>query len=172
MIGIERRGGRGRGFRRDDSGATAVEFALVAPLLCLALLSIVEIGMLGMMSSGLDNAVIESARRIRTGRTDGPTSAGVFKDQICARMGGSLSACRSRLTVSVQPYDHFTDANVSASAQPNGTFDKGGPGDIMLVKANYKWPLMTPFIATGFHRDGPMDVTLASRLAFKNEPYQ
>jgi len=50
---------RRRGFRRDERGATAVEFALVAPLLCFMLLSIVEIGMLAMMSSALDNSVID-----------------------------------------------------------------------------------------------------------------
>ena len=79
---------RRRGFRRDERGATAVEFALVAPLLCFMLLSIVEIGMLAMMSSALDNSVIEVARRIRTGRSDGPTSASTFEDQVCTHLGG------------------------------------------------------------------------------------
>ena len=159
-------------FGRDTRGATAVEFALVAPILFFALLSLVEIGMLGMMSSGLDNAVIEAARRIRTGRTDGATSATTFEDQICANLGGNTSACRSRLVVSVQKYSKFFDAGGSISAPPSGAFDKGVAGDIILVKADYNWPLMSPFIATAFHRSGPMSVTLGSRLAFKNEPFK
>ena len=159
-------------FGRDTGGATAVEFAFVAPILFLALFSLVEVGMLGMMSSGLDNAVAETSRRIKTGREDSAASAGAFEDQICARMGGSITECRSRLTISVQQFSRFTDANAIVNAQPAGQFNKGSAGDIVIVKANYVWPLMTPFIATAYHRDGPMQVTLGSRVAFKNEPFE
>ncbi|WP_293901134.1 TadE/TadG family type IV pilus assembly protein [Phenylobacterium sp.] len=158
-------------FRRDTRGATAVEFAFVAPVLCFALLSIVEIGMLGMMSSGLDNAVIEAARRIRTGRDDGATSAATFEDEVCATLGGDVSACHTRLVISVQKYSKFFDATATVDTPPAGAFDKGGPGDIIIVKADYVWPLMTPFLVTAFGRSGPMSVTLGSRIAFKNEPY-
>jgi Flp pilus assembly protein TadG len=160
------------GFRRDERGATAIEFALVAPLLFFALLSLVEIGMLGMMVTSLDNSVIEVSRRIRTGRDDGPTSMTTFKNQVCANMGGSTSACISRLRISVQKYSTFGNANTAVTAAPNDTFDKGGPDDIVLVKADYTWPLMSPFIATAYQHAGPMSVVLSSRLAFKNEPYQ
>lgn len=160
-----------RTFGRDQDGATAVEFALIAPLLFLALFSLIEIGMLSMMTSGLDNAVFDAARRLRTGRDDGANDAATFKSQICTRLGGSSSDCMARLTISVQKFTHFSDANAVVTAAPNGSFDKGAAGDIVIVKADYKWPLMTPFIATAYHRDGPMEVTLGSRIAFKNEPY-
>lgn len=159
-------------FRRDERGATALEFALVAPLLFFSLFSIVEIGVMGMMSSGLDNAMIEASRRIRTGRDDGATSASTFKSQICTNLGGAVNSCMGRLTVSVQKFPKFYDANQVATAPPGGQFDKGGPGDIVLVKADYRWPLMTPFLASAFNGSGPMEVTLSSRTAFKNEPYQ
>jgi len=159
-------------FRRDERGATAVEFALVAPILFFALLSLVEIGMLGMISSGLDNAVVSTARRIRTGQAIAATSANDFKSQICARLGGNISSCMGRLTISVQKFPKFYDANQVANAPPANQFDPGGPGDIVLIKADYRWPLMTPFLATAFDRAGPFEVTVASRAAFKNEPYQ
>jgi Flp pilus assembly protein TadG len=161
-----------RRLERNSSGATAIEFAFVAPVLVFSLLSLVEIGMLGMMTSGVDNAVIETARRFRTGRDDAATSATTFKDQICARLGSNLTACRARLAVSVQKFTRFTDAAAVAASAPNGAFDAGGPGDIIVVKANYSWPLMTPFLATANGRDGPMSVVIASRVAFKNEPYE
>lgn len=161
-----------RRLARDRSGATAVEFAFVAPVLVFSLLSLVEIGMLGMMTSGVNNAVIETARRIRTGRDDAATSATTFKDQICARLGSNVTACRNRMTISVQKYTRFTDAASAAAAAPNGAFDAGGPGDIIVVKANYSWPLMTPFLATANGRDGPTNVVIAARVAFKNEPYE
>jgi Flp pilus assembly protein TadG len=161
-----------RAFAANQSGATAVEFALVAPLLCFALLSLVEIGMMGMMCSGLDNSVIEAARRIRTGRSDGATSASTFEDQVCANLGGSTTACHTRLTTSVQKFSKFGVAGGTVSSAPADQFDKGGPGDIIIVKVDYRWPLMTPFIASGFNRDGPLAIVLSSRLAFKNEPFK
>ena len=107
-------------FRRDDRGATAIEFAFVAPVLFYALLSLIEIGMLGMISSGLNNAVVETARRIRTGREDAAASASEFKSQICARMTSNVSSCASRLTISVQKFPKFYDANQVAAAPPAG----------------------------------------------------
>lgn len=149
-----------------------MEFALIAPFLFFVLLSIIEIGVLGMITTGLDNAVVESSRRIRTGRDDAANSASAFEDQICSRLGGALTSCRDRLVVSVQRYASFATAGVAATAQPQGQFDKGGPSDIILVKANYRWPLMSPFVATAFNRNGPLEVTVASRVAFKNEPFE
>jgi Flp pilus assembly protein TadG len=172
MVRESRSPRQARSFRKDQGGATAVEFALVAPLLCFALLSLVEVGMMGMMCSGLDNAVIEAARRIRTGRTDGPTSASSFEDQICANMGGSSTACHTRLITSVQKFSQFSTAGATIATDPANEFDKGAAGDIIIVKANYTWPLMTPFLATAFERSGPLSVTLSSRLAFKNEPFK
>lgn len=163
---------RARAFRDDARGASAIEFALVAPVLFYALLSILEIGVMGMMSTSLDNAVIEASRRIRTGRSDAPSSASTFEDLVCGSMGGSLGDCRNRLVVSVQKYSNFAGAGAAATSQPSGQFDKGGQNDIILVKANYSWPLMTPFVATAYGRDGPMSVTLTSRFAFKNEPFE
>jgi Flp pilus assembly protein TadG len=159
-------------FGRDERGATAVEFAFVAPILCFCLLSIFEIGMLGMMSSGLDNATIEVARKIRTGQDTGPISATTFEDQMCQELGGNWSTCHNRLVVSVAKFSKFFDAGATINSPPNNTFNKGGPGDIIIVKVDYNWPLMSPFIATAFHRRKPMTVTLGSRLAFKNEPYK
>jgi Flp pilus assembly protein TadG len=162
----------GRDFLRDAGGATAVEFALIAPLLFFGLLSILEISMLAMMTSGLDNAVLEASRRIRTNRDDVATSAAAFKDQICGQLGGDLTTCRSRVAIGVQKFSKFVDASTVASSPPDGGFDAGHAGDIIIVKVDYQWPLMTPFLATAFNRHDPMSVTLGSRLAFKNEPYQ
>jgi Flp pilus assembly protein TadG len=161
----------GQGFLRDRSGATAIEFAFVAPVLFLSLFSIIEVGMLGMMSSGLDNAVFETSRMIRTGRGDAPASAAAFEEQVCEKLGGNVTNCRDRLTISVQRFDRFADANAVVAAAPAGQFNKGAAEDIIIVKANYVWPLMTPFIATAYERNGPLSVTLGSRVTFKNEPF-
>lgn len=163
---------RARAFRRNEDGAVAIEFSLIAPILIFALLSLLEIGVLGILTTGLDGAVIEAARRIRTGRADAANSATAFEDQICAHMATVFSSCQDRLVISVQKFSAFANANAAATAQPDGQFDKGAASDIILVKANYTWPLLSPFVATAYGRTGPLEVTITSRVAFKNEPFQ
>lgn len=160
-----------RSFLCDSRGATAVEFALVAPVLCFALLSTLELGVLGLVTSGLDNAVIGVARTIRTGQASGPTDAASFETQVCARMSGVMVDCRDRLQVSVQRFNRFADANAVANAAPDGSFNKGMAGDIIVVKANYHWPLMSPLVAQAYQQTGPMEIVIGARLAFKNEPF-
>lgn len=171
MVRIRQKISRARLFRRDERGATAIEFAFVAPVLFFALLSLVEIGMLGMMMMSVDAAVLDASRRIRTGRDDAAATAQAFEDQICANVGGGLQSCRERLIISVKTFERFADANAVAAAAPDGTFDKGGAGDIIVVKANYTWPLLTPFLAQLEH-DGPTSVIIPARAAFKNEPFE
>lgn len=159
-------------FRRDASGSAAVEFALIAPILFFALLSLVEVGVLCMMSNGLDNAVSATARSIRTGRADAPATASAFEDMVCARMHADLADCRERLTVSVRIFDSFAAAAATTAAPPAGEYNRGAASDIILVKANYEWPLITPFLSQGYEHTGPYQVTMASRVAFRNEPFQ
>lgn len=159
------------GFRRDERGSTAIEFAFVAPVLIAALLSLIEIGMLGMMVTSVDAAVVDAARRIRTGRDDSATTAQGFKDQVCAKIGGNLNECRDRMVISVRKFSRFADANAVAAAAPDGVFDKGGPSDIVVVKVNYRWPLLTPYLGQGVNRSSPTEVIIPARQAFKNEPF-
>lgn len=157
--------------KRDEGAATAIEFALVLPVLVLVLLSIIEVGVLGFVSNNLDDAVGSAARAIRTGQSDGPSSAAEFKSLVCTRMADPAAACADKLTISVEKYADFTTMAAAADAPPNGSFDKGQAGDIILVKANYRWPLLTPFVGQVFHHTGPTEVQLDGRAAFKNEPY-
>jgi Flp pilus assembly protein TadG len=161
-----------RRLRRDEGAATAVEFALIAPVLILTLFSIIEIGVLGFVSNNLDDAVGSAARTVRTGQADGPNSASALEDLVCTRMIDPATTCRDKLTVSVEKYGSFATMAASADTPPNGAFDKGASGDIILVKANYRWPLVTPFIGQIFHHTSPSEVQLDARMAFKNEPFE
>lgn len=171
MFKIKAHAARRRVFRRDESGAAAMEFALVAPLLFFTLLSLVELGVLGMMTVGLDNSIIEASRLIRTGQPTAATSAATFEDQVCANVASVMGNCQERLVVSVEAFSAFSNAG-AATAPLAGQFNKGGPNSIILVKADYRWPLMSPFVATAFSRSGPLEVTISARTAFKNEPFE
>jgi hypothetical protein len=55
---------RARGWWRDDGGASAVEFALVAPLLIGLLLGVIEYGSLAMVQMRMNDTARDTARRL------------------------------------------------------------------------------------------------------------
>ncbi len=55
-------------FHDDRRGATAVEFAIVAPVFFFLIFLIAETAMIFIAEQVLDNAVFESARLVRTGQ--------------------------------------------------------------------------------------------------------
>lgn len=166
-----KRVGEVRAFWRSDGGATAVEFALVAPLTLLLLGSILEVGVIAFMSAGLDNAVTAAARTVRTGQADAPMTAEAFEDTICSLIPGDGATCRQRLSISVERYAGFTNVQAAMATAPDGDFDRGGAGDVMLVKARFRWPLITPFMNRIYQAGDAGEVLVETRIAFKNEPY-
>jgi uncharacterized membrane protein len=108
---------------------------------------------------------------IRTGDPNRATSAPTFAAQVCASMADSAANCAARLAVSVGKFSSFGSVSQAASSAPNGAFDGGGPGDIILVKATYAWPLILPMYGGGFTTQGATQAVLSASTTFKNEPY-
>ncbi|MDB5445090.1 MAG: hypothetical protein JWQ97_407 [Phenylobacterium sp.] len=159
-----------RVFRRNDRGATAVEFAFIAPMVIALMIATIEIGAMELISTNLDTAVLVTTRKIRTGASDRPASSTAFIDMVCSNMIDSLSTCRSRIATSVKTYATFANAS-SDTSTPSGQFDAGGPGDVVVVKATYRWPLILPMYAGNFQLAGPNQALLDTSAAFRNEPY-
>ena len=158
-----------KSFTEDDGGA-AIEFGLIAPMLIALMIATIQVGYLGMMSNNLDTAVTVAARKIRTGAA--PADVAGFTDAICATMVDSADLCRSRLRIAVQKAANFAGASALADAEPTGQYDAGDAGDIILVRATYRAPLMAPLYTGGFQRVGTNEALLDARTAFRNEPYK
>src|SRR3990172_8738153 len=79
-------------FRRDKSGASALEFALVAMPLILLLLAVLEVGLVYFANFSLENAVAQGARLIRTGQVQSQGfDAGAFKSEVCKHLSAPIS---------------------------------------------------------------------------------
>lgn len=157
--------------RKDERGATAVEFALViVPFLGLTF-AVFEIGYAAFVSSALSNASGEAARMIRTGRVDAPKSADAFKTAICDRMAMPVDRCKGRMTVNVQTFGSF-DAIGAWNPPADDSFVPGGARDIQLVRATYRQPLITPLYTLYPRSSGGSTIDLTSTFAFRNEPYE
>jgi Flp pilus assembly protein TadG len=160
----------------------AVEFAMVAFPLFFMLFAVIELAIVFMATSTLENATSDVARGLRTGAIQmaGGGSADKFRDAICDRMGWLQTSCKADtgLKVDVRTYGVFANPN-PPNPISNKTFDKtvltyqeGGPNDIVLVRSFYQWKLMTPFLNGGLERLSGGIAVLTASATFRNEPYK
>ena len=158
-------------FARDQGGVAAIEFAFVALPFLMLIFAIIELGLVSLVSITLENAIVDAGRTIRTGEVqNNKQTAAAFKTKVCTGMGWiGVTTCESALSIDVQRLPSFqSGATLQKSATP--CWDPGGPNSIILVRAYYQWPLVTPLLDTGLKSsDGKHEVSAAALLA--NEPY-
>jgi Flp pilus assembly protein TadG len=162
-------------FARAERGATAIEFALVAMPFLVLVFALLELGLVILVSLGLENAVIDAGRTIRTGQvqTSGGTAA-TFKAAVCDKMSWIGPTCSSALQVDVRTFSDFAATSTSASNTTVPTsmaWNPGVSGSIVLVRAYYTWPLITPLLQTGLQSANGKRIIYAA-TAFTNEPYE
>jgi Flp pilus assembly protein TadG len=161
-------------FARADGGATTVELAFTAIPFLMLVFAIIELGLVYLVSLTLDNAVIDVGRTIRTGQFQNASgTAATFKASVCQKMSWLGSNCSGALAIDVQTYSDFastTDSSNSGSVPKTMKFDAGKAGSIVLVRAYYTWPLITPLLKTGLQNSNGKRIVY-SATAFTNEPY-
>jgi Flp pilus assembly protein TadG len=172
-------------FGQSRTGATAVEFAMVALPFLFCVFAIFELAIVFLISITLDNATANAARQIRTGNIQasggGATSPGALslEDTICKNLGWLQAQCvkNSTLFVDVRVLNGFDDSTVPPLVvnqqinTSNFCFYSGQASAIVLVRTAFKWPLLTPFLNSGLSRLGNGIAMISSTTAFKSEPF-
>jgi len=166
-------------FRHDTNGATAVEFALVAVPFIAIMFAIVETALTFFAQQAMETAVQNAARLIRTGQAQ---KAGMtpfeFKGKICTQIEIMFN-CMSGLSMDVRKYPTFDSINLSKPINDDGElvtddfdYEPGKGGDIVVVRAYYKWPVLINFLGMNNYGDLAGGTHLiATTAAFKNEPF-
>lgn len=157
-------------------GSAAVEFGMVALPFCMMLFAILELGLVFVTDSVLENAAIETGRLIRTGQASAQSmTAAQFKTSLCSRMSIFAPDCEARASVDVRVIPQFEVTPPDPMA--GGTFDagsltyaNGNPGDLILVRVWYRQPLITTFLSQGLSRMNDGAAMLTVTTAFRNEP--
>jgi Flp pilus assembly protein TadG len=160
-------------------GATMVEFGLISTPFFLLLMGIIENGMIFVTQTNLDNALMETAREIRTGQVQKQSiSATELTNSVCIEMGKfMIVSCGTNLYLDVQSFPNFESASVTPPVTDNQvdpakiTFDPGTPSEVVVVRAYYRWKLLTPMISAFMANLQGNERLLQSTVAFKNEPY-
>ncbi len=184
MKKIAMRAGGGRGFRfaaaRD--GASAVEFALIAPLFLALMFSIIEAGYFYFVESAVEASNARAARLIRTGQAQTTAlSRDAFFDEIC-EVVDIFGDCGTQLTVDVTRFSSFAElaADVSApvcrDADPADVdalpYSAGVSRDIVRVRVCYLHKSFNPGLGLNLERSNAGALRMISTSIFRNEPYQ
>src|SRR5882757_8848750 len=165
-----------RRFRRNRRGSAAVEFALVAPIFFALLFAIIETAFMFFASQVLETVTQDSARMIMTGQaqTAAYTQA-QFKTYVCGRIP-ALFSCPN-VYVDVQSYPAFANVNINSQIDGannfvnNMQYSPGGPGDIVVVRLFYQWPLFVTGLGYNISNLSGSKRLLSATAAFRNEPY-
>lgn len=164
---------------RNASGATAVEFALVAAPFLALLIAIFQTGIVFLAGRILDQTVAQASRYILTGQaqTSNMTQAG-FQNWVCSNTL-ALFNCNNFM-INVQSYNSFLAANTctptltfNAQGQVTNTwsYNPGNPGDIVVVEVMYQWPIVLGPLSFNLSTLSNGNRLLVSCAAFKNEPF-
>jgi len=191
MFGIEFRteksSGATRGLRRlivrfgrKNDGAAAVEFAIVVVPFFAILFAIIELAFVFWAGQVLETAVHDTSRLIMTGQAQKQNfDQAKFKQELCGRVFG-LFSCNTGMIIDVRTSGAFSSANMSKPTyKQDGTIDDtgfqyqaGGPGDIVVVRVMYEWPLILRTFGLDLADTPSGKRLLMSAVAFRNEPYQ
>jgi Flp pilus assembly protein TadG len=165
-----------RRLARQQDGAVAVEFGLVAAPFLALVFAIMETAIIFFAGQALETAVADSARLIMTGQAQtAGYSASQFKNAVCAKIFG-LFDCQNGVYVDVQKFSTFATVT-NTSPVSNGTFtppnnyNPGGPGDIVMVRLFYQWPVYVSLLGFDLSNLSGGKRLLAATAAFRNEPY-
>jgi Flp pilus assembly protein TadG len=167
-----------RRFGRDRSGASALEFALVAVPLILLLLAVLQLGLVFLGNYMLEHATAQGARLIRTGQaqTNG-FDAAAFKTEVCKHLRAPLSC--GGLKLDVRRFTNFSSSELTNPLDANGamktsfSYDPGNGGDVVVVRGFYEFDIPSLFpveISMANMKDGSR--VLIATAAFRNEPFQ
>jgi Flp pilus assembly protein TadG len=164
-------------FRRDENGATAVEFGLIALPFFAILFAIIQAGLVFFAGQVLDSAVANASRLIRTGQAQQQNfDAAKFKDQICEQVD-ALFSCPD-LKIDVQRFKTFGDVDLSppidkatGNFKMDPKYQPGDGGDIVVVRTFYEWPVFTKLLGFDLTNLANGNHLLSAVTAFRNEPF-
>ncbi|SCB36931.1 TadE/TadG family type IV pilus assembly protein [Rhizobium hainanense] len=194
--GPVRRSARGslREFVRSRDGTAAIEFALLAIPYFLIVFAIIETFVAFTAEQVVSNAVDTLARQIRTGQiTAANTTSQQFRQSFCNEIAVLITcsstevATPANLYLDVESYSSFASMPTTiprkSSTDPYSdlsttgfTFTPGGAKSLNMVRAYYRWQIITdllrPYLTNVHPTDGSASVYLiVATAAFQNENY-
>lgn len=177
-----------RRFARDERGATAVEFGIVAFPFFALLFAIIETALIFWSTQVLETAVADASRRLYTGQfqtanaavTDELTLINNFRKEICTVNGEkrpTMFTC-DNIKLEVRALDAFPGSTppspITSSGQldPNfNHYDKPKPEQIVVVRAVVEYPAFVSLFNPKQANLANGNQLLMATTTFRTEPY-
>ena len=162
-------------FGKAQHGATAVEFALIAPAFLATLIAVFQTCIFMFAQMALQNAAVQAGRYFMTGQAqNGGWSASTVVSKVCPT---ALFTC-SNMVLVVQNAASFSAANTSApSLYSNGNavtsfaYNPGTPGEVMVVQLVYPWSVVSGPLGFALSNLPNGAAEMMGVSAFRVEPY-
>nr|WP_319483541.1 TadE/TadG family type IV pilus assembly protein [uncultured Cohaesibacter sp.] len=165
-------------FLGDTSGATAIEFAVLALPFFAFLYALLGIGYVYITSNTLEDAAQIAGRQIRIGEV---ASSGMTKDDfkglICGSVAIPVQTCLADIVVDVTSDPDISNLDTDAPVT-NGVldptreqYDPGDPSDYVIVKAYLPMSSVNSLFSLLDATNGPQ-FTLSTVMVFRSEPYE
>jgi Flp pilus assembly protein TadG len=174
---------RKRSVLKDDKGATAIEFAILAPLFFAFVLAIIDISAYFFVAGQLQHGVVQAARSIRTGNLigSGATARDAFRTLVCDNIETlMISSCNVNVRVDVRAFNSFgaitlpanLDANSNNIIEDSETVtNTGGSSCPVIARAFYNYSTIVPGLENVLASLVPDNVYISAATAFRNEPF-
>jgi Flp pilus assembly protein TadG len=153
-----------------NDGATAVEFALIAPAFFLIFMGIFEVGAILLVQTSLETSILQVSR---FGRTGGSVT-GQTSSQTAIALADQYSfglVNPSNLVLTVTPYSSFAAMPTLANAPSGGTQNFGTANQDVLYTLSYNWKFFTPMVGILLSPTGNGSITLTASAVIQNEPF-
>lgn len=168
-----------RRLRKDEDGATAIEFAMVVGPFLMMLFGIIAVGLFYFTTFTLENAVEQAARVVRTGQfQQAGKTAEEFKTKVCEYVPSHID-CVAKVFVNVKsfassaaigPEDIPACLDNDGNLKNTADYNPGGASVIVLVWACYEWDMAKfPWINLGNMANGSR--LIQATTTFRTEPY-
>jgi len=164
-------------FSRNEEGATAVEFGIVALPFIALLFAIIETALIFFSGQVLETAVTDSARLILTGQAQsGALDQTAFKKEVCKRIQ-SLIDCSKNVYVDVRKFSSFSTVSFSPQVDKDGklvndfVYQPGNASEIVVVRLLYEFPVYMQLWNPGLVNMAGNKRLLVATAAFRNEPF-
>jgi Flp pilus assembly protein TadG len=163
---------------RHEDGAVMIEFAVVATPFLALLFAIMETALMFLASQTLETAAQNSSRLVLTGQAQNQGySMASFQQAVCGSLASFFNC--NNILIDVRTASNFCSANTSlpvqnGQLQNNFTYTPGNPGDIVVVRLMYKWPVFVSLLglSTALSNMSGNNNLLMASASFRNEPYQ
>lgn len=165
--------------RRDLRGATAVEFAILAPIVIATILGALQIAAIYLAQAELENAAEEGARLVLTNQAQS-ISASAFQSAVCGYLPALFTCANVMIDLESQAVSAgSSDALIvtpptltygANGAVTNGwAYEPGTAGQLEVLRVMVQWPVYVGPLGMAFGDLANGTLFLSSTQVFQNE---